>query len=191
MITKSPSNGIKYLALLRGINVGGNNIIKMTDLRACFENMGFFDVTTYIQSGNVVFTSTEKSQAKLIESIEKSLSKKFNYSSRIVVISQKQLQHTVEKAPKGYGKAPDKYRYDVIFLKAPLTTKEAIKQIETRENIDAASAGDDVLYFSRLISKATQSYLPKVIKLPIYKSMTIRNWNTTTKLLALMQNGNL
>ncbi|NCP46313.1 MAG: DUF1697 domain-containing protein, partial [Flavobacteriales bacterium] len=47
----------QYLALLRGINVGGNNIIKMVDLKACFEKMGFTDVKTYIQSGNVIFTS--------------------------------------------------------------------------------------------------------------------------------------
>jgi uncharacterized protein (DUF1697 family) len=55
----------KYLALLRGINVGGNNIIKMVDLKACFEKMGFLDVSTYIQSGNVLFSSPETSLTKL------------------------------------------------------------------------------------------------------------------------------
>lgn len=69
---------IQYLALLRGINVGGKNIIKMVDLKACFEEMDLSDVTTYIQSGNVVFASTETDSAKLTDKIEKTLSKRFN-----------------------------------------------------------------------------------------------------------------
>jgi len=180
-------NGIKYLALLRGINVGGNNIIKMVDLKACFESMGFSDVTTFIQSGNVVFTAQEKSQAKLEKAIEERLSKRFNYKSKIVLITDKHLEKVVKKAPPKFGSAPDKYRYDVIFLKEPLTAKDAIKDIVLREGVDTAHAGDGVLYFSRLISLAGKSYLSKVVSLPIYKNMTIRNWNSTTKLLTLMQ----
>ena len=61
-----------------------------------------------------------------------------------------------------------------------------MKSIRTKIGVDQAFAGKGVLYFSRLIRKASQSYLTRVIQLPIYQSMTIRNWNTTTKLLALM-----
>jgi uncharacterized protein (DUF1697 family) len=64
---------LQYLALLRGINVGGNNIIKMTDLKAGFENIGFSDVSTYIQSGNVIFKSEENNKTKIINLIERSL----------------------------------------------------------------------------------------------------------------------
>ena len=177
----------KYLALLRGINVGGNNIIKMVDLKKCFETMGFSDVVTYIQSGNVIFSSEEKSQSKLITTIEECLSKKFNYKSKVVIITDKHLEKTVQKAPKGFGSKPDEYRYDAIFLKEPLTAKEAVKDIRLREGVDNLNAGDGVLYFSRLISLAGKSYLSKVVALPIYKNMTIRNWNTTSKLLVLMQ----
>jgi uncharacterized protein (DUF1697 family) len=179
---------IQYLTLLRGINVGGNNIIKMTELKACFENMGFTDVATYIQSGNVLFRSEEKNQTKLTSKIEKILSKTFNYNSRIVVISRKQLHSIVKEAPVGFGKDAAKYRYDVIFIKEPLTSGEAIKNVVTKEGVDNAHAGKYVLYFSRLISKASQSRLSKIIMLPMYHNMTIRNWNTTTKLLALMEN---
>ena len=77
----------QYLALLRGINVGGNNIIKMADLKACFESLGLTDVVTYIQSGNVIFKSAEKDKAKLTKMIEAGLSKRFNYEARLVVIS--------------------------------------------------------------------------------------------------------
>lgn len=180
----------QYLALLRGINVGGNNIIKMADLKACFEDMGFTEVVTFIQSGNILFRSAEKDKTKLTRKIEQGLSKRFSYKSRLVVVTYKELKQAVEGAPKGFGKESDKYRYDVIFLKAPLSPPEAMKNVSIKEGVDSAYAGKSVLYFSRLISKASQSYLTKTIKLPVYQNMTIRNWNTTTKLLALMEKGN-
>jgi uncharacterized protein (DUF1697 family) len=180
----------QYLVLLRGINVGGNNIIKMVDLKACFESMGFTDVITYIQSGNVVFRSAENDKAKLTTKIESVLSATFSYESRVVTVTHKELKKVVEDAPKGFGNELDKYRCDVIFLKQPLTVKEAMKNVRVREGVDNAYAGKTVLYFSRLISRASQSYLTKIIPLPMYQNMTIRNWNTTTKLLALMEVGN-
>ncbi len=179
--------GNHYLALLRGINVGGKNIIKMSELKACFDRMGFADVATYIQSGNVLFTVSGKTQTALMSEIEKALSKRFNYKSLVVVVSQSELEKVVKHAPRGFGKKPDQYRYDVMFLKKPLTAREAMKSIRTREGVDAAYAGKGVIYFSRLIKRATQSYLPKITQLLIYQQVTIRNWNTTTKLLALMQ----
>ncbi|MBL8103609.1 MAG: DUF1697 domain-containing protein [Anaerolineales bacterium] len=179
-----------YLALLRGINVGGKNIIKMVDLKASFESMGFSDVKTYIQSGNVVFASVEKDNARLTDEIEKTLSKRFNYMSRLVLVAHSEMKKIVAGAPKGFGGEPDTYRYDVIFLKEPLTPKEAMKSVSTREGVDTAHAGKQALYFSRLISRASQSHLTKIIGLPVYQNMTIRNWNTTTKLLALMEGQN-
>lgn len=177
---------IQYLALLRGINVGGKNIIKMADLKACFEKMEFADVVTFIQSGNVLFKSNEKDKINLTHQIESTLSKRFNYHSRIVVISKNQLKKVVETAPKGFGKEPEKYRYDVIFLKKPLTSNEAMNSVTTKEGVDKVHLGKGVLYFSRLISKASQSRLSKIITLPVYQNMTIRNWNTTSRLLELI-----
>ena len=179
----------QYLALLRGINVGGNNIIKMADLKVCFENIGFTDVRTYIQSGNVLFKSADKDKAKLTMKLEVGLSERFKYEARLVVVTYKQLKQTVEESPRGFGKDLVKFRYDVIFLKEPLTAKEAMKSVSIKEGIDNAYMGKDVLYFSRLISRATQSRLPRIAGLTVYQNMTIRNWNTTTKLLALMEKG--
>jgi len=96
------------------------------------------------------------------------------------------MREVVARAPKGFGTEPAKYRYDVLFLKEPLTAAEAMKSVTTKEGVDRAFAGKGVVYFSRLIAKATQSRLPKLVMLPVYKSLTIRNWNTTTKLVALM-----
>ncbi len=178
---------ILYIALLRGINVGGKNSIKMLDLKTCFTSMGLTDVVTYIQSGNVLFTTSRSDQKKLMNTIEATLLKQFGYTIPIVLISYAQLKEAVASAPRGFGKTPATHRYDVLFLKQPLTAEEALKSISIREGVDHVSAGENVLYFSRLTAKATQSRLSRIVRLPIYKNMTIRNWNTTTKLLALAE----
>ena len=180
----------QYLVLLRGINVGGKNIIKMADLKTSFEEMGFSNVLTYIQSGNVLFQSDEKDKAVLTNRIENGLSNRFSFEAKVVVVSQKELAAIVRAAPEGFGVEEKKFRYDVIFLKEPLTSKEAMKSIRIREGVDAAFPGKRVLYTSRLIARAAQSYITKIIGTPVYQSMTIRNWNTTTKLLALMEGQN-
>jgi uncharacterized protein (DUF1697 family) len=177
----------RYLALLRGINVGGHNIIKMADLKACFEDMGCMEVATLIQSGNVVFRSEEAGAARLMSQIEQALSARFAYASRVVVLTHAQLARIVERAPDGFGERPDSHKYDVIFLRKPLTAAEAMKSVSLKVGVDTAQAGNGVLYFSRLAGKLTQSHLSKIVTLPAYQSMTIRNWNTTTKLFALME----
>jgi len=174
-----------YIALLRGINVGGTNIIKMVDLRAALESAGFENVRTYIQSGNVVFDCKSTKTGTLEKKIEKILEKEFGYKGFVVVISASTLEKIIKEAPNGFGSKPEKYRYDVIFLKAPMTSKKAIEDVPTREGVDEKYAGANVLYFSRLIKEAGKSQLSKIISLPVYKNMTIRNWNTTTTLLTL------
>jgi uncharacterized protein (DUF1697 family) len=176
-----------YVALLRGINVGGKNLIKMPALKAAFEAEGFDDVATYIQSGNVLFASPEAKPAVLTDRIEAMLAEAFDYVPTVVVRSRKQMRAIVDRAPEGFGGRPAEYRYDVIFLKEPLTAKEAMGEVPTNPAVDTAHAGTGVLYFSRLIAKATASRLNKIVASPIYPSVTIRNWNTTSKLLSLME----
>jgi len=176
---------MRYVALLRGINVGGKHPIRMTALKTCFEAQGLREVTTYIQSGNVVFTATARA-AEIAGRLEAALVATFDCRTSVMLRSHKEMQAIVTRAPKGFGAQPAKYRYDVIFLNPPLTADAAIVQVLTRPGVDQARAGSGVLYFSRLISKASQSQLARVVSLPIYKSMTIRNWRTTTTLLRMM-----
>ena len=173
-----------YLALLRGINVGGRNPVRMPALQACFEAAGFEDVATYIQSGNVLFRTARRGSAALTREIEETLTDTFGYEASIVLRSHTQVRAVVQGAPRGFG-APG-YRSDVIFLKAPLTAKAALRTVPTKPGVDRVSAGPGVLYFSRLASRAAESRLSRVVSLPIYRSMTIRNWNTTTTLLRKM-----
>jgi uncharacterized protein (DUF1697 family) len=174
----------QYVALLRGVNVGGKNLIKMAALRACFEELGFSDVATYIQSGNVLFR-TGGNRTELTARIERALAETFSYQASVVLRSKKQMQAIVAGAPKGFGSAPDRYRYDVLFLKKPLTGATAMKTVPTGSGVDQVHPGTGVLYFSRLIAEASRSQLSKIVSLPIYQRMTIRNWRTTTKLLEM------
>jgi uncharacterized protein (DUF1697 family) len=175
----------RYVALLRGINVGGQNPIKMADLRACFEQHGFDDVTTYIQSGNVLFDSTGSSVV-LTDRIERMLTETFDLEATVVIRSRRQMRAIVEGAPTGFGTDPGTYRSDVVFLKPLVTAHAALAQVPTREGVDRAWAGPGVLYLDRLVARASQSRLSKIVSTPLYRSMTIRNWNTTTELLRLL-----
>jgi uncharacterized protein (DUF1697 family) len=159
----------------------------MPALKACFEAQRLRDVATYIQSGNVLFTADRSSQQALTTRIEKALSRTFAYESRVVVRSFEQMRTAVQRAPKGFGEQPEVHRYDVIFLKHPLTAGEALQSVTAKAGVDRVYAGEDVLYFSRLIARASQSQLSRVVGKPAYQNMTIRNWNTTRKLLQLME----
>jgi uncharacterized protein (DUF1697 family) len=174
----------RYVVLLRGINVGGKNLIGMPALKAFFEAQGFADVATYIQSGNVLITSGARNAA-LVTRIEAGLSSAFGYQASVVVRSAAQLRGVVEDRPAWFGAHPGQYRYDVVFLKEPLTAAEALEGLPTRPGVDRVAAGDGVLYFSRLTARASQSRLTRIVSLPIYRRLTIRNWNTTRRLAEL------
>jgi len=180
-----PRDVARYVALLRGINVGGKQLVKMTELKARLEEDGLEDVVTYIQSGNVLFSAASPAEA-LARRIEQVLTDAFGCRSLAVVLNRTQMQRIVTHAPDGFGGQPAKYRYDVIYLKAPLAARAALPAIPANPDVDAVSAGPGVVYFSRLISGASRSRLSKITGLAVYQSVTIRNWNTTTKLLDMM-----
>jgi uncharacterized protein (DUF1697 family) len=173
--------GVRYLALLRGINVGGKNLVKMADLRAAFEKMGLDEVATYIQSGNVLFTAPRQKREELAARIESALSRRFGVELKVVLLTEANLRAVVADAPRGFGW--DSHLCDVVFLRKPLTAKKAFGVLEMKEGIDRAWAGKGVIYMARLRSRATGSRLNRIASTPEYKDMTIRSWSTTTKLL--------
>jgi len=175
----------QYVALLRGINVGGANVIRMTDLADCCSAQGLDDVRTYIASGNVLFTSPSGGEA-IAGRLERAFSERFRYSARVVVVRHDALRKVVRKAPTGFGRRPTQFRSDVVFIRKPLTARKALAEIPLKDGVDSAWAQNDVLYFQRLVKRVTQSRLSRVAMLPSYQNMTIRNWNTTTTLLELM-----
>lgn len=170
-----------YVALLRGINVGGNNIIKMADLKACFEKAGFQNVSTYIQSGNVLFASREKKVDTIERKIESVLSKTFTYKAKVIVKSQNEIQMILKEVPREWKTKKDLRCY-IAFLKQPLTSQQAVGEVPVKEGIDSVDPGPGVLYMSTLLSGLTKSRINKVIQKKIYQEMTIRNYNTTKKI---------
>lgn len=175
----------RYVALLRGINVGGRNKVPMADLRAAMEEDGHGVVETYIQSGNVVFES-DAPAASLEQRLEAALERRFGLPILVVVRSHRQLRAVVDKAPPGFGARPASSHSDVIFLKGPLTSTQAMRVVVVRDGVDEATAGTGVLYFARLSARRTQSRMSRIVGTPEYKQMTIRNWTTTTKLLGML-----
>ena len=183
-----------YIILIRGINVGGKNIVKMEKLRKCLEEEGFTNISTYIASGNVLLTS-EKPAAEIKTQVESMLSNKFELDDGYVnvhVLTHDQLQAVVDHKPVGFGDQPEKFHSDVIFL-IDLDAAEAMKVFDPREGVDQVWPGDGVIYSQRLTAQFNKSRLSKIIGTAAYKSMTIRNWNTTLKLLEMIRqvNGNL
>jgi uncharacterized protein (DUF1697 family) len=177
---------VKFLALVRGINVGGRNPVSMARLRACLEQLQLNNVSTFIQSGNVLFESRHRNPLQLSGEIENAMTKDFGFPSLVVVVSEPQLERVITQAPPAFGAQPAQYRYDVAFLKPPAAARDVLSTIRLKDGVDRAFAANDVLYFQRLNERASQSQLPKLISHPAYKSMTIRNWKTTTGLHRLM-----
>ena len=176
-----------YLALLRGINVGGKNKVSMAELKACFEELGCENVRTYIASGNVMFES-DKSSAELTKEIQEALPKTFKLDSELIktlVLSHDQLKKVIDQAPNGFGTEPGKYHSDAIFL-IGIPSAEAIEIFNPREGVDKVWQGDLAIYSQRLSAQRTRSRLSQIMSSPLYKQMTIRSWDTTTRLLELM-----
>lgn len=178
---------VPCVALLRGINVGGRNKVPMVDLREAFTAAGYTAVTTYIQSGNVLFDAESEAAVDSLEAaIEAMLERRFGLPLVVVVRSHLQLRAVVEDAPAGFGQDPGKYHSDAIFLKAPLASDQAMRVVRLRDGVDQAWPGDGVIYFSRLSERRVQSRMSSIVGTPEYKQMTIRNWSTTTTLLRLL-----
>lgn len=177
-----------YVILIRGINVGGKNKVPMAKLKLFLEELGFSDVATYIQSGNAIVRSG-LGAAAVARKVENGLPSAFKLDDAIVkvlAVSHKQLQAVVDTKPKGFGEEPEKYHSDAIFL-IGIDQADAMPAFSPREGVDAIWPGAGVIYSQRVSALRTKSRLGKIVASPHYKSMTIRSWSTTTKLLAMLK----
>ena len=181
---KSTSN--LFVALLRGVNVGGNNMISMSSLKKSFEALGFNDVVTYINSGNIIFKSKEADARKLESKIEKMLSKEYQLDSRVVLRSLSEMEKIVENLPENW--TPDRdWRYNVIFLRHTIDSKDILRQLELKQDIEEVVYCPGALFWSAQISELTRTNMLKLSSRKMYLDMTIRNQNTTRKLYELMK----
>ena len=176
----------RYVALLRGINVGGNNIIAKDDLRRCFEDLGFARVRTYIQSGNIVFRAAQGEGEQLTARVEAGLSERFSYAARAVVLSYAEYRALLDAAPPAWGEGPA-YRHNALFTLAGTTPDEVLASLPpVKDELETVAAGPGVIFWSAEKQRVTRSAFVKLPALPVYQQVTIRNHNTVRRLAALL-----
>ena len=167
----------KYVAFLRGINVGGR-IIKMADLKKCCEAMGLKNVRTVLQSGNVLF---ESDQADLQKRIEAALQKAFDYPAHAQVVGLEDLTRIIDNYPFKNDDA-SKQNY-VIFMENGLE-KELIKEAVIDQGHEQVQSGNSVIYWQVDKGMTLKSDFAKYLTKAKYKDFnTNRNINTLRKLL--------
>ena len=175
-----------FVALLRGINVGGKNMIRMSSLKASFERMGFEDVTTYINSGNIIFKAKEGDARKLERKIEGMLSREYKLECKVVVRSFSEIANLVEKLPKTWD-GDRHWKYDVIFLRHSIDSENVLGGLEPKIDIERVVYRPGALLWSARISDLSRTSMLKLPSQKIYQEMTVRNLNTTKKIYELME----
>jgi uncharacterized protein (DUF1697 family) len=174
-----------FVALLRGINVGGNRKVSMAKAKIAFEKLGYRDVKTYVNSGNIMFTATSKDEAMLAREIEKCLEKEFAFPIPTLVRSAK----TIEKVNKGIPAAwknDETQRTDVLFLWDEFDKKSTVGLITSDKNVDTLKYISGAIVWNFKRSDYKKSGIHKFIGTTIYKNMSARNVNTVRKLGELM-----
>jgi len=176
-----------YLAFLRGINVGGKSLIRMDALKTALSACGLSDVRTYIQSGNVIFNSESTDKDKLAGLITGCIKETFSHDVAVALFTAPEWRQVITGAPSWWGK-DDAWRHNILILIRPYDTGDIrLLEDKLKPGMELLQIGNGVLYQSidrNAVSRgATGS---KLIANPLYKKMTIRNYNTATKLVALL-----
>ncbi len=176
---------MRYLALLRGINVGGKTLIKMQDLKTCIEELGFDDVSTYIASGNVLFASSERSASKLETKTERAIEKQFQMPVTVVVISRTEYARIVRAIPKAWvGDAS--VRANVAFVRRGTDAKQVVRELQPDPAVETVKAVKGAILWATKRDVLQRSVMRKLIGGAAYKELTVRNLNTTLKLQELL-----
>lgn len=175
-----------YVALLRGINVGGNNKIDMKELKKTFEGVGMESVTTYINSGNIIFADSTHSRSELRNILEKAILIKHMLDIKVLLRSLEEFDQMMEVLPTSW-KNDKTMKSDVIFLGEEINNEKLMDELKVREGIDTVKYVPGAILWMVERENATKSGLLKVVGTKIYKDMTIRNVNTTRKIYEIMK----
>lgn len=174
-----------YVALLRGINVGGHANVEMTRLKQVFIALGFTNVSTYINSGNVIF-SDPRAAAELVRMIEAGIVKEFGFAVPVVVCSSEVIHEICQQIPTSWTN-DSLQKSDVYFLRAEIDSPELLEQIKINQDIESVRYCKGILFWNVSRENAAKSQAHKLTKTSFYRSMTIRNVNTVRRIDSLMQ----
>jgi len=175
-----------YVALLRGINVGGNHKVDMKALKASFESVGLQSVETYINSGNVVFESEIIEIADLQRLLEKVIERDFKLEIPVLVRNYENFETLIQALPNTW--ANDKQqKSDVLFLWDIVDEKTVLQDLSPKPNIDEARLVGRAVLWHVSRENQRQTALIKLVGTKLYKQLTIRNVNTVRKIYKIMQ----
>lgn len=176
-----------HLALLRGINVSGHNMIKMDVLKNTLENMGFQNVQTYIQSGNVFLDSDEESPAKIAFVIKQEIYRVFGYDVPIIVISKADLQACFANCNFLKEKDVDTKKLIVAFVSKELKA-DSINDLKMSQfKPDEVQIDNTRIFIKYHIGAGKTRLDQKYIEKKLNLTATIRNWNTVSQLLKIYE----
>jgi len=150
-----------FVALLRGVNVGGNNMVSMASLKTSFEKLGFDDVATYINSGNVLFKAREADARKLERRIEAMLSKQHQLGCKVIVRSLAEMAKLVKSLPPTWT-GDSRWRYNVIFLHHSIDSENLLKDLGPKTEIEDVVYRPGTLLWSAQVSEITRTTMLKL-----------------------------
>jgi uncharacterized protein (DUF1697 family) len=176
-----------YVALLRGINVGIQNRVSMADLKTVFEGLGFGNVTTYINSGNIIFTAPDGSRAAVEKQIETALDAKLQLPVSVLVRNLKDMHELMRHIPKEWTTRAAELKCNVLFLRGEIDQPEIMQQFKPKDGIEVLQYTPGALLWSADWATVTKTNMVKIVGSPLYKSITIRLISTTRKIYEIMQ----
>lgn len=175
---------MRYIALLRGINVGGNTMIKMADLKTALETLGLENVVTYVNSGNIGFDTKKTAEKSLVVKIEKVIEKGFDKSVSVMVREQKDITNIIAANPFD-GEFETHKQMHVLFMREKMSKEKEDQLLEQQtEREKFAVVGREI--YALLLDGVADSLLGKgFIDRKLKISVTGRNWRTVEKLAEL------
>ncbi|MEH7385277.1 DUF1697 domain-containing protein [Bacillus sp. JJ1521] len=175
-----------YIALLRGINVGGKNKIDMKLLKQTFEQVGMNNVVTYINTGNIIFSKNDTSKAELSRILEDVIQNDFGLQIKVIVRSVEDVRGIINAIPEIW-KNDNEMKSDVMFLWDEIDDESVLENLVIKPNIDTVKYVPGAILWSVDKKNVSKSGMSKIIGSKIYKQITVRNVNTTRKIYELMQ----
>jgi uncharacterized protein (DUF1697 family) len=174
-----------YVALLRGINVGGNNIVPMARLKAVFEKAGMKRVKTYINSGNVIFADDRRKPATIVTVLEEAIEKAFKLPIKVLIRDLPAIKSVAKALPEEWTN-DGAMKCDVMFLWEGFDRKSILKELTIKTGIDEVVYVRGAILWRVDRPKLTRSGMLKIVGTDLYRGMTVRNCNTVRKLAELM-----
>jgi uncharacterized protein (DUF1697 family) len=172
-----------FVALLRGINVGGNNKVEMIRLKGLFESLGFINVKTYINSGNIIFCTDE--DKNLTERIKTAVTKEFNLNIDVVIRTYPEIKVISQAVPSSWTNDTEQ-KTDIFFLSEEVNNESILDMLIIKPEIDTVKYIYGAIVWKVTRKNVTKSGLLKIIGTDLYKKVTVRNVNTLRKLEILM-----